>query len=58
MKCRAMVEHAARNHRHIELRNKGLQVQRLAVLRDAFGRNDGALNDQQVDARGDQRRRE
>ena len=58
MQGRAVVEHTARDDRHVQLGDEGLEVQRLTVLRDALRRDDRALDDQQVDARGDQRRRQ
>ena len=57
-----MIEHAARDHRDVELGDERLEVERLAgsvpVLRDALGGDDGALDDQQVDARRDQHGRQ
>ncbi len=53
-----MVEHAAGHHRNVEFGDERLEVQRLAVAVDAFGGHDGALDDQQVDAGRQQRRRQ
>ncbi|PQM45791.1 hypothetical protein C1Y40_04041 [Mycobacterium talmoniae] len=48
----------AGHHRHVELGDERLEVQRFAVVGDPLGGHDGALNDQQVDAGGHQRRRQ
>ncbi|MDT5047295.1 MAG: hypothetical protein QOG75_3163, partial [Mycobacterium sp.] len=50
MQRRAVVEHPTGHHGHVKLGDEGLQVQRLAVPGDTFGGDDGALDDQQVDA--------
>jgi hypothetical protein len=56
MQRRAVVLHTAGDHRHVELGDEGLQVQRLAIAGDALRRHDAALDDQQVDAGREQHR--
>ena len=57
----AVVEHAAGDHRYVQLGDEGLEVQRFAAvvaLRHPFGGDDGALDHQQVHPGGQQRRGE
>ena len=53
-----LILHAAGDHRHVQLGDEGLQVERFTVLRHPLGRDDGALDDEQVDTRGHQGRRQ
>ncbi|SKL48026.1 Uncharacterised protein [Mycobacteroides abscessus subsp. massiliense] len=55
---RAVIDHATGNNGDIQFGDKGFQVQRLAVAGHPLGRHDGAVDDQQVDARGNQMRSE
>jgi hypothetical protein len=41
---------AADEHRHVEVGDEPLEVQRLGARRDVLGRDDRALDDEQVDA--------
>ena len=50
---RLVVAAAADDHRHVLVGDETLEVERLAALLDMFGGHDGALDDQHVDARGD-----
>ena len=58
MQRRAVVEHPAGHDRHVEFGDEGLEVERLPVTGDPFGRDDRALDDQQIDARGHQHGRQ
>jgi len=44
---------AADDDRHVEFVDELLEVERFLVLRDVFGRDRGAADDEQVDAGGD-----
>src|SRR5699024_7557236 len=47
----AVVDHATGDDRHVQAADEVLQVQRLALGGDELGGNQGALDDQQVNAR-------
>ena len=54
----AVVSHPAGHHRNIEFGDEGLKVQRFFIGGNPLRRDDGALDDQQVDSRRHQRRGE
>ena len=52
---RLVVGDPADDHRHVEVGDERLQVQRFPAPLDVFGRDDGPLDDQQLDAGRDHR---